>query len=324
MNLLITHLHIAIRRFGRHAGSNARSCRCPILSAVRGARSGFTLIELLVVIAIVGLLVSLALPAIAGVRAVGRQCKELAAAKQLMTAFTMYADTNRGVVLPGYPTVAMVNGPMPVYDESGARITGDVAQRYPWRLAPYLDYNFAGLYPQDSLLRDIRANEEQYQREYNISYAYVVSLFPSFGMNVAFVGGCERFNAYDRNFRNRFGKFVVERLDEARRPSDLIAFATARCEQQWLAPQLGKPEGFFRVEPPYFGAAQGRRWDTAYDPAAESPGLNSGFVSLRHPGKRGISAFVDSSARTMGFEQFADMRYWANGATRADWAIGAN
>ncbi len=324
MTLLLTHL-LAIGRLFRHQTPDMRTeAACPVMSACRSMRRGFTLIELLVVIAIVGLLVSLALPAIAGVRAVGRQCKELAAAKQLMTAFTMYADTNRGVVLPGYPTVAMVNGPMPVYDQSGVRITGDVAQRYPWRLAPYLDYNFNGLYSQDALLRDIRANEEQYQREFNISYAYVVSLFPSFGMNVAFVGGSERFNAYDRNFRNRFGKFYVERLDEARRPSDLIAFATARCEQQWLAPQLGKPEGFFRVEPPYFGAAQGRRWDTAYDPAAESPGLNSGFVSLRHPGKRGISAFVDSSARTMGFDQYADMRYWANDATRADWAIGAN
>ena len=41
-------------------------------------------------------------------------------------------------------------------------------------------------------------------------------------------------------------------------------------------PTIGRPEGFFRVEPPTWGAG----WQDTYDPQALEPGVNSGFVSL--------------------------------------------
>ena len=45
-----------------------------------------------------------------------------------------------------------------------------------WRLAPYLDYNFRGLYQDDALLDDIQNDPKWLQS--------VVSLYPSLGMNI--------------------------------------------------------------------------------------------------------------------------------------------
>ena len=286
----------------------------------RSINRAFTLVELLVVIAIVALLITLSIPLLSRAKAIGKQCKELAAGKQLLTAFTMYADGSKGLVLTGYPTRAMVSGPIVVRNDQGVRLTGEDAQRYPWRLGPWLDYNFKGLYGDDQLLSQIRENRDQYA-QLGVSYEYVVSLFPSLGMNVAYVGGSERFNAFDRLFRARYGKVFIERADESTRPSRQIVFASARCEEQTLAPGLGRPDGFFRVEPPRFLSAQGSRWESSYDGNAEAPGINSGFVSLRTL-RRAVVAHMDGSGATLDWDQLQDMTRWANQATAADWALG--
>lgn len=292
-------------------------CRRASRSSKLQPRRAFTLIELLVVISIISVLISLLVPALSGARGTARQTREMASAQQLMLAFTLYADANKGFILPGYAPKKLVNGPMPVYDDTGERLLSEEAQRYPWRLAPYLDYNFRGLYDDVKVLKDIRAADRDYT-SMGIDYRYVVSLFPSLGMNVLFVGGSDKQQEFDKTFQRQFGRVHLERIDEAQRPSGLLTFASARAEVQPIAPGLGRPEGFFRVEAPHFTEVQGRLWDTAYDAHAVSPGINSGFVSLRHNG-RAVIALMDGHAATKNWEGLNDMRLWADRADAPDW-----
>jgi prepilin-type N-terminal cleavage/methylation domain-containing protein len=64
--------------------------------------SGFTLIELLVVIAIIALLISIVLPGMAEARRLAYKVREMAAAEQKMTAYTVYAAENRDAQFVGY------------------------------------------------------------------------------------------------------------------------------------------------------------------------------------------------------------------------------
>jgi len=280
---------------------------------------GFTLVEVLVVIAIVGVLISILLPALGKARLLGRQTRELATGQQLMLAFAVYADDSKGYILPGYPPRAMVNGPVSVVDHAGVRLFNEEAQRYPWRIAPYLSYDFRGMYENSKVLAELRSGESSYSG-YGVSYAYIVSLFPSLGMNTAFVGGSDRHQEFDQSFRRVFGRVYVERLDEPRRPSVLMAFVSARTEPQSAVPFLGRPEGFFRVEPPRFAASQGRQWESSYDKVAAYPGLNSGFVSLRYGGKA-VATHLDGHAAMLGWDELGDMQRWADQADGADWAF---
>lgn len=277
---------------------------------------GVTLIELLVVIALMAILLSLLIPAAARCRFLSRQARELSAAQQLMVAYTLYADDSRGMVMPGYPTAALVAGPLIVMNDRGERIMGEKAQRYPWRLAPHLGFNFRGLYKDDRLLEEIRANQATYL-PMGVDYDYVVSLFPSLGLNVGFVGGSVQMLGFNPDALRLFGRFYTVRIADVVRPTRLLVFASARESEQPHFPQIGRPEGFFRVEPPYFTA---RRWQATYDPDAPYPGLNSGFVSLRHGG-RAVTAMIDGHAEALGWDDLQDMTRWADGASRADWVL---
>jgi prepilin-type N-terminal cleavage/methylation domain-containing protein/prepilin-type processing-associated H-X9-DG protein len=295
-----------------------RSARC-----VRGAL-GFTLIEVLVTTGIIAVLISVLIPSLSKARSVARQTREVASGQQVMTAFHAYATDDKDRVLTGFASPAMVNGNMIVRDATGQRLhsaTGRIeeAQRYPFRIAPYFNYDFSGLYHDPAQLRDWVNNPENYLN-YGRDLTYMLSLYPSLGMNVAFVGGSDQLGQFDPIFQKIFGRVYVDRLPDVRRPSGLMAFGSARG----VAPpgmEIGQlPEGFFRIEPPYYSGAQGRRWATAYEKGSPVPGLNSGFVSLRHAGK-GVVAYVDGHVGVAGWSEFEDMRLWADKADSPTWAI---
>ena len=233
--------------------------------------------------------------------------REMASAQQLHTAFTLYADDNDGAVLPGYPTASMVRD-FGVTDDLGEPITGPEGQRHPWRLAPYLDYDFRGLYGDESLLNAIRDDRT--------SYRYVVSLYPSLGMNIEFVGGSV-FNGlgFSPQVRRMFGNFYITRLEDPARPSHLMSFTSAHAPTTTSEYQL--PEGHYRLQPP---SLTRRNWDEAYDPTTEDPGNNAGFVSLRWDGKA-VSLMLDGHAESLGFTELDDMTRWCDLATEKDWTL---
>lgn len=63
-------------------------------------RGGFSLVELLVVIATIALLSGLLLPTLAGARSAARTTRCLSNQRQLITAWTMYANDSRDRVMP--------------------------------------------------------------------------------------------------------------------------------------------------------------------------------------------------------------------------------
>jgi prepilin-type N-terminal cleavage/methylation domain-containing protein len=285
-------------------------------SARPRCRRGFTLLEVLVVAGVISLLVAILLPALSGARKMARTTRDLAAARQLMPAYQLYADENRGFVLPGYAPAAWVSSPpgpvsLSVADDTGEPLSGVLAQRYPWRLAPYLNYDFAGLYLDPDQLSRYRARTD---------FQYVVSLSPSLGINGTFVGGdADRFG-FNSTALGTWGSFYITRSDQVTFADRLIAFASARGGD----PDGGSPiPGYFRVDAP---ARTNLLWSTSFDPAALPSA--TGHVDFRHDADRNglhgkaVTTAMDGHAELLTFEQALDMRRWANQADREDWRLG--
>ncbi len=85
--------------------------KTPRTAAIRRHRAGFTLIELLVVIAIIAILAGMLLPALsrAKAKATGIMC--MGNTKQLMLAWQMYVDDNRGKLPFAYAQEGNPNHP---------------------------------------------------------------------------------------------------------------------------------------------------------------------------------------------------------------------
>ena len=288
--------------------------------------AAFTLIELLVVIAIIALLTGILVPSLAKARQLGKQTREISACKGLMAAYLTYTNDNRGNVMPGYAAAAMVNltpafgeRVLVVVDDKGEQLSGQEARRYPWRIAPYLGYNFKGLYDDENIL-------SRYQQRSD--YLYVVSLSPSMGINADFVGGKgEPGVSFTAQAAQRWGRYFTTRIDEPRDPSGLLVFASARG----VDPDGGKAvAGFHMIDSPRFNNL---RWAAGNGPyrSANLPSATGGVDfrwagnSTGANGKAAIS-WLDGHATVSGIEELRDMRKWADKASTTanagpDWQL---
>lgn len=270
-------------------------------------QSGFTVIELLVVVALVTLVVSLAIPATRSVRNRAAQAVEVSAARQLLVGWTSYATDHAGAILPGYR-----NG-LPAFDENGEPIAsqtiGVAAARYPWRIAPYLNHDFRGLYLDANLrtLDELAATDRS-------NYLYQTSVFPSLGLNTTFVGGDENDGAFSPAYLNVYGKFFVDRLSRVRHTERLLVCASARGAD----PQSGFGEsileGWFRVRSPVFTAP---RWGERY---LDEDAASCGQIARRN-GARTVCGFVAGHVEVRTPDELRDMRLWADQADSVDWAL---
>lgn len=296
--------------------------------------SAFTLIELLVVIAIIATMIGILLPALGSARASARAVREQAGMSQLLTAYQMYADDHRGKLMIGFLSNdhwdQMVEDNAEPKDLSGQSVGMLAGQRYPWRLIPYLNYQFEGIYMDprvtESLAASLDADEDSFHTQSeNHRMRYVASLYPSFGLNSYFVGGGANGDnlPWSAAGRRIFGKMHVDKLHQVRRPSYLMSFSSARSvTEPSLLPGYGTIEGYFIVKPPHLYSTSGRQWDDTYSANTETPESNSGGVSLRHKGK-GIAGMLDGHAEQWGWDEYNDMQHWSNNATSRDWEVQA-
>ncbi len=261
---------------------------------------GFTLIELLVVMAIVGILSGLLVPAVGRAKLKAKELNERNAGRQLMIGWQLYADENDDAVLPGY------SSQVDAYDDRGNPLASPIRDRYPWRLAPQLAHTFRAIYVNESrrFLEDAEARS-------HADYIYRASLYPSLGYNSVFIGGDEqKFNP--ALAAGTFGSaWLVTRVGQIRRPSDLLTFASARAR-----PSGGRDEpGNFVVHPP---AITARRWAPSFE-RANPPDL-WGFVDPRWH-RRAVAAVADGHVEVFTEGELQDMRRWANPADRPDWTL---
>ncbi len=269
-------------------------------------RGGLTLFELIVVVSIIALLLSILLPVFRTFKQAARQTMEMNSARQTVAAYLNYSIANQGSLLIGYKLG------LSACNASGHAIEPVAAAPYPWRLAPYLDWVITGMF--SSGHRDLLDTWEGDSLRYN----YGVGIFPSLGLNARWLGGDEADYAFDEGFISLFGKYYLGKSAQARRPADLITFASARGSDPLEALGTDVLPGYYKVESPWFTTPH---WEPEYD--ADLDPADWGYVALRY-NRTAVSALLDGHVDAMSERELLDMRHWADQATGEDWHLEAN
>ncbi len=281
--------------------------------------SAFTLMEVLVVLAIVALLMSVLLPGLGRARAAGKEVRGMSNLRQLLTAYTLYYTDNDGHVLYGYAPGSIGGKDIVIYDKaSGYDFKGLPAQRYPWRISPYLSDVWGVVYSHTKPPpRPASADSESAA----FLKAYRISVHPTFGINSAYVGGHDHFlyKGFVRTgatYQPNWGAHVVFRASEVRKPSGLLVFADSKSRGGGVEET---DEGLSYVSPP---RANGHQWQVV---DGKFKVLNGpGFLGLPEGrySTRAITGFFDGHVERLLPEELDDMRLWANKAGRRDYDFG--
>lgn len=271
------------------------------LAANRIRRGGFTLIELLVIVGIIALLISMLLPVLGKARRQAQLTEELAAVRQLMIAYLAYTTDNHGALMPGRIEVDKYPG-MKVPDDLGNELKPvEAANRWTWRLSAYIQYNLRG-----TILVNERA--AAFADRDQLDWAYRVSVFPSFGMNMYNIGG--DLEAPGMNLPG-----YLRRITQARHSSQLIVFASAR--------DSANVHGYFLIQPPVYKLpmwSSPQTWPAGEYRESDHGGM-WGNVHPRWDG-RAVVGCLDGHAEALTIDQLRDMTRWSERAARIndpDW-----
>lgn len=264
------------------------------------------MVELLVVIGIVLILMGFVITIGGKVSKQAREVTERNAARQSLIAWTSYALDHNGDLLPGYRSG--LEAMTPDGELISSSTIGVAGNRYPWRLAPYLGYNFDVLYvnEQNEFLEELRINDYP-------SYVYTVATFPSLGINSTWLGGDEIDGCFNPALTNLLGNFYCSSMSQIRNPQLMTVFASARGNSSPNG-SGSTIEGYFKVASPAFSS---RRWESEYDP---NDSTSFGNISGRWDGRSVISR-VDGSVDALTTEELDDMRLWADRADSKDWKL---
>ena len=249
-------------------------------------KRAFTLIEMLVVLAVTAVVLAISVPAWLSCIKGGQKAMEIASGRKIIAGYLLYAADHDGQLMAGYKSEDAV-------DASGNSLEFPANARYPWRLAPYIDFDMHAIL--------FNGNEKALQDK--VDFHYAASVSPNLGMNVTFVGG-DYGSGSDMMPSDRatstYGVFCVTRLSQASKPSDLIVFASAR---------RGTDEvGFYQVKSPCFVT---KRWGGKWNP--DAPASVYGFIDMRYS-RHAVTAMLDGHVELLDEDEIQDMRRWSNQA----------
>jgi prepilin-type N-terminal cleavage/methylation domain-containing protein len=275
-------------------------------------RRAFTLIELLVVIGLLAVLLAILLPAIRTARVSFMRVKTTASVRELLTAYTQYHQSNKGALLFGY-TPATINGSAVVVSDlrSGHKFGLPIADRYPWRLAPYCANVWAALHSHSELPPLPAAGDSASDA---FLKAYTLSLNPTFGVNAVYLGGHRGFLGFagPNGDAPNTGKHAAFKASEVRRASEIIVFAESQTRN---GPFTDPTTGLHFVTPP---RANGQQWNVVDQMFVLTSAMITGVPQGRF-GPRGVVGFFDGHAELRLPSELTDMRLWAPRATRSDY-----
>ncbi len=266
----------------------------------QGRRAGaFTLIELLVAITIIGILSALGLGVARSAMVSAQKTREINAGRNLVSAFLATAADGDGHYLPGMD-MRVNTTTNRVYKPDGQIVTNArAAQRYPFRLAPYLGKNFDGTVLVNKNTKKIR----EVAGDSGANYDYYVSTYPALGMNVYCVGGVMRANGTIA--------FEAECISTpGRMKSSVLAFASAGSGKG-----SGKIEGYCYTTPPTLSSDSPicKQWNGSGTWKSSDDPVDFGNVDFRYDGNA-VCAFLDGSVRMCTVKELADMRLWSPNA----------
>ncbi len=247
---------------------------------------GFTLLEMLVTLGIIGVVAALGFTLASMAMQQGRKASEISAAKSLISAYLTYPVDNSGQLMVAHYEGASSDLDGQEYElPDGARLGSAELHRYPFRLAPYMEYKLDG-----TIL--VNRNKDQIQRAFSPDqFHYGTSLCPAMGINYYFVGGYKVDNEI-----SGAGECATTMVQVAK-PESLLVFASAFTEVNGQ-----KIDGRYGVEPPSYRA---RLWDANL------------HVDARYGGGA-VCAFLDGSVRLHTIDELRDMRLWSKNAAELD------